>query len=122
MVLLMQARVRRGPFCRSCGIATFRDMQNRTLLTGWWGVISLLVLGWATPLYNLISRRRVLRLGPPVRDPAVISPLPEPLPPGRPLWMRPGPVVALAVLTVLATLFVVAVLVWIRLGAYQGGG
>jgi hypothetical protein len=122
MVLLMQARSRPGPYCRCCGIATFRDLQNRTLLTGWWGVLSLLVFGWVTPLRNLLALRRVRRLAPPVRDPAVISPLPAPLPPGRPLWMRLGPVVALAVLIVFATLVAVAVVVWIRLAAYEGGG
>lgn len=36
-------RVRRwidGPFCRTCGTAVFRTMTDRTLLTGWWGLIS----------------------------------------------------------------------------------
>ena len=106
MVLLMQAHSRPGPYCRSCGIATFRDLQNRTLLTGWWGVISLLVFSWSTPLRNLLSLRRVRRLGAPVRDPAVISPLAAPLPPGRPLWRRPGPLVPL-VLAAVALLLVV---------------
>jgi hypothetical protein len=106
MVLLMQARSREGPFCRSCGIATFRDLQNRTLMTGWWGVLSLLVFSWSTPLRNLRSLLRVRRLGAPVRDPAVISPLAAPLPPGRPLWKRPGPLVPL-VLAAAALLLVV---------------
>jgi hypothetical protein len=109
MVLLMQARSRPGPYCRSCGIATFRDLQNRTLLTGWWGVISLLVFSWSTPLRNLLALRRVRRLGPPVRDPAVISPLAAPLPPGRPLWKRPGPLVPLALAAVALLLVVRAV-------------
>jgi hypothetical protein len=106
MVFLMSARSRPGPYCRSCGIATFRDLQNRTLLTGWWGVISLLALGWVTPLRNLLSLRRVRRLGPPSRDPSVISPLPGPLPVGRPLWQRPGPLVPL-LLAALGALIVV---------------
>jgi hypothetical protein len=106
MVLLMNARSRPGPFCRSCGIATFRDLQNRTLLTGWWGVLSLLVLNWATILQNLRALVRVRRLAPPVRNPSVISPLPAPLPPGRPLWRRPGPLVPLLLAAVAATLVV----------------
>lgn len=109
MVLLMQARSRPGPFCRSCGIATFRDLQNRTLMTGWWGVISLLVFSWSTPLRNLLALRPVRRLGPPVRDPAVISPLPAPLTPGRPLWRRPGPLVPLLLAAVALLLVVRAV-------------
>jgi hypothetical protein len=109
MVVLMSARTQPGPFCRQCGIATFRDLQNRTLLTGWWGVLSLLVLGWVTAVRNLWALRRVRRLGPPVRDPSVISPLAEPLPPGRPLWLRPGPLVPLVLVAVAATLVVHAV-------------
>ncbi|HEY2706116.1 MAG TPA: hypothetical protein VGL20_20735 [Candidatus Dormibacteraeota bacterium] len=109
MVLLMQARSRPGPYCRWCGIATFRDLQNRTLLTGWWGVISLLVFSWSTPLYNLLALRRVRHLGPPVRDPAVISPLAAPLPPGAPLWKRPGPLVPLLLAAVALLLVVRAV-------------
>ncbi len=122
MVLLMQARSQQGPFCRCCGIATFRDLQNRTLMTGWGGVISLHVFSWGTPLYNLLALRRVLRLGPPVRDPAVISPLAEPMPPGKPLWKRPGPTVALAVVVVVAMVLGVAAVVLIRFAAYEGVG
>jgi hypothetical protein len=109
MVLLMSARTRPGPFCRRCGIATFRDLQNRTLLTGWWGVLSLLVLNWATILRNLWALRQVRRLGPPVRDPSVISPLPAPLAPGLPLWRRPGPLVPLLLAAVAAAVLVHAV-------------
>lgn len=109
MVVLLSAHTQPGPFCRQCGIATFRDLQNRTLITGWWGVLSLLVLGWLTAVRNLWALRRVRRLGPPVRDPSVISPLASPLPLGRPLWRRPGPLVPLLLAAVAVTLVVHAV-------------
>lgn len=108
MVIFMRARSMPGPFCRDCGIATFRDLQNRTLITGWWGVLSLLVFGWLAAVRNVLALRPVLRLGPPVRDPAATGPLPGPLPPGRPLWMRPGPAVPLLLAAALATVVVVA--------------
>jgi hypothetical protein len=118
-VFLMQARSQEGPFCRDCGVATFRDLQNRTLMTGWWGVLSLLVFSWTIPLYNLRSLLQVRRLGPPVRDPAVISPLPAPRDPGAPLWLRPGPLVALAVIAVVAMLVLVAVVLLTRLSSLE---
>jgi hypothetical protein len=73
----------RGPFCRDCGIATFRKATGSTLVGGWYGYISLL----STPVYlitNLVRRRAVANLSPPQ------NPLPgrSPLPVGRPLYQR----------------------------------
>lgn len=84
--------------CRSCGLAIGRSKQNRTLLTGWWGILSffrnLLVVG-----RNAATLWRAGRLDPPnPADPAVLAPLPRPLPPGRVSWLRSGTIVVGVVL------------------------
>jgi hypothetical protein len=78
-----------GPFCRDCGIATFRRMTAQTLLLGWWGFLSFFITP-ATVLLNLARRGRFARLGPPQRDFRGSEPMPEPMQPGRPLYARPA--------------------------------
>ncbi len=72
-----------GPYCRDCGIATFRKASAINLIAGWWGYISVFV----TPVYlimNAVARRKVAKL------PAPQYPAPgySPLPVGRPLLLR----------------------------------
>ncbi|UWP87229.1 hypothetical protein [Dactylosporangium fulvum] len=98
----------RGWMCRSCGLATFRRRANRTLLGGWWGVAAL-----GIPVVLLIDRirlRKVLRLAPPQPTPGVAAELPAPLDPGQPVLLRPGAIVAGAVLALI--LLIVALGVW----------
>ena len=38
-----------GPFCRDCGLATFRTMTSRTLVQGWYGYGSLII----TPIMSV---------------------------------------------------------------------
>lgn len=92
--------------CRDCGIALFRKMQSATLLTGWWGMISLF-LNFGTLWSNYRERRTLDELGAP-RQPAARTtqtPRTAPLPLGRPAFLRPQALGALgAVLVVLLVL------------------
>ncbi|MEU8924090.1 hypothetical protein AB0D10_24615 [Kitasatospora sp. NPDC048545] len=90
-----------GPFCRTCGTATVRDMSARTLVQGWWSLISWLLTP-ITLLLNLGPHNRISRLQPPV--PGSHGPQ---LDPGVPLARRPHMAmllvpVSLAVTVVLA--------------------
>ncbi|MEX0173859.1 LppU/SCO3897 family protein [Streptomyces sp. LMG1-1-1.1] len=51
MVVVMRTVTRRGVFCRTCGLAVYRDMTSDTLVTGWWGLFSLVV----TPILVLVN-------------------------------------------------------------------
>jgi hypothetical protein len=89
LIVLAQFLSMDGPFCRDCGLATFRRMTANTLLLGWWGAISVI----ATPvtlLINLVRRGKVAGLAPPQRVPGVVGALaPAPLDPGKPVLARP---------------------------------
>jgi hypothetical protein len=79
----------RGPYCRGCGTAVFRDATARTMTTGWWSIISWLLAPLAL-LLNLRSARAVARLATPTPHPAA-TPDRRPLDPTRPVFRRPGP-------------------------------
>lgn len=99
-------RVRRwidGPFCRTCGTAVFRAMTNRTLVTGWWGLISFFQ-NLASVVANLAAYSRIRRLEAPRPNPGwVLSLTDRPLDPGRPLWRRSGVWFAAALLVALVS-------------------
>ena len=90
----------RGPFCRGCGLAVFRDATARTLTTGWWSIISWFLAPLAL-LLNLRSRRAVARLATPTPHPTAATPDRRPLDPVRPVFGRPGPWLAPAALVAL---------------------
>ncbi|MFD4657969.1 hypothetical protein ACFWP2_20350 [Kitasatospora sp. NPDC058444] len=72
-----------GPFCRTCGTATVRDMSARTLVQGWWSLVSWLLTP-ITLLLNLGPHNKFKQLPPPV--PGSHGPQ---LNPGVPLTSRP---------------------------------
>jgi hypothetical protein len=72
-----------GPFCRDCGIATFRTATAWSLTNGWLSRYSLITVPLAV-IANLGARRRVAIL----RTPQSPTPDRAPLPPGRTLWLR----------------------------------
>ncbi|MFF2558989.1 hypothetical protein ACFVUZ_04800 [Kitasatospora sp. NPDC058060] len=72
-----------GPFCRTCGTATVRDMSARTLVQGWWSLVSWLLTP-ITLLLNLGPHNKFKQLPPPV--PGSHGPQ---LNPGVPLTGRP---------------------------------
>ncbi|MFB7125265.1 MULTISPECIES: hypothetical protein [unclassified Kitasatospora] len=92
-----------GPFCRTCGTATVRDMSARTLVQGWWSLVSWLLTP-ITLLLNLGPHNKFKRLQPPV--PGSHGPQ---LNPGVPLTSRPHiamllvPVSLVAAVTLAAT-------------------
>ncbi|HYY12075.1 MAG TPA: hypothetical protein VE781_14150 [Kineosporiaceae bacterium] len=86
-LIFMQFLHRKGTFCRDCGTAITRSMSARTLLLGWWGLVSVFV----TPVVLLWNANVLRRLGrlpkgtPPSEDWTVPS-----LDPGPSLWRRPA--------------------------------
>jgi hypothetical protein len=102
-LVMMRYLSRKGPFCRDCGLATFRSMTVSTMWAGWWGLFSLFintfVLGW-----NLIRSREIAALAAP--QPTAYSQGRQPLDPGAPILGRVsgifGALLTVAVLTLIA--------------------
>lgn len=102
----MQFFSAQGPFCRDCGVATFRLMTGRTLVQGWWGPLSFFI----TPVVILINIVRVKAVdGLPAPAPHPDGRSVRPMPVGKPLLRRPVIVGALVPLA-LVGLFVTAVI------------
>lgn len=95
-----------GPLCRHCGIAMFRTVQNKTLITGWWGFISFFA-NIGSVLANIGAYFELRSLSEP--DPIehrYTTPSRSPIHPGRPLWFRSGIWIAAAAIiiaTIIAT-------------------
>lgn len=66
-VLESETRTVRMRLCRTCGLSTFRDAQNQTMLKGWWH--ALFVLNFLAIARNAIGRVKVARMAPP-QDPS----------------------------------------------------
>jgi hypothetical protein len=75
-----------GPFCRDCGLGVFRHMTSRTLVQGWYGVLSMIIAP-GTVLMNIISRVKVAGLAQP--QPHPYAPSRPPMDPGPALLRRP---------------------------------
>jgi hypothetical protein len=90
MGFMRKTRTIAGPLCRDCGTAQYRETQNRTLWTGWWGIISF--FGNFIYLFsNFREYGKVRNLPEPMATPASrITPQNRPASPGRPLLMRSG--------------------------------
>lgn len=88
-----------GRLCRACGQSAYRSMTNRTLLTGWWGLVSFFA-NFVHIGQNLLAGRKLRRLDAPHTPPTNGEEfLPGPLDAGKPLSRRSGPwVVGLLVL------------------------
>ena len=89
-----------GMFCRTCGIATFRDVTNQTLRQGFWRARTIITT-MAIVQGNWRERRRIDVLK--QSDDTSLS-----LDPGRPVWMRSG-VVALTITLSVVTMSVAQV-------------
>ncbi|MFJ3519204.1 hypothetical protein [Streptomyces sp. NPDC090131] len=89
IVVLMRFLSVRGPFCRDCGLATYRRMSSDTLWQGWWSPLSVFITP-VTLLMNLGPRSAYRRLAPPSggHRPA--------LDPGRPVWRRAPALILMA--------------------------
>ncbi|MEV4757546.1 hypothetical protein AB0J86_20875 [Micromonospora sp. NPDC049559] len=108
MIIIMRFLSLDGPFCRDCGLATYRRMTSRTLVQGWWGYASFII----TPLvvlYNLIPRQKVASL--PAPRPAAHGQSQHPLDPSPALLMRPMTIIGLAIPWLLLMLLVALIVV-----------
>jgi hypothetical protein len=103
-IILRQSRTVSGDLCRDCGTAMFRDVQNNTLIKGWWGLISFFA-NCAYILGNISAYRSIKRLSEPQPTPKTsLTPMQHPLDQGPPLLRRAGiylPVAVIAVLIVI---------------------
>ncbi|KAF0846146.1 hypothetical protein FNL39_10557 [Nocardia caishijiensis] len=73
-----------GPFCRDCGLATYREITVGSAWFGWWGVQSLFYnLGGF--VVNARTRRHIAALPPPETAWGQ-----RPMDPGKPLFRRVG--------------------------------
>ncbi len=89
--MTMHFRVRRnkktvesisGLFCRTCGIATFRDSTNQTLRQGFWKARTIITT-MAIVQGNIRERRRINALERSGETSFSLDP-------GRPVWLRSG--------------------------------
>jgi hypothetical protein len=74
-----------GPFCRDCGLATFRKQTAKTLAGGWCSVGAIVLTPFLL-LFNVVARGKVANL--PAPQPTVAGG-PAPLDPGPPVFQRP---------------------------------
>jgi hypothetical protein len=99
--LLFQRRkwTTQGVFCRTCAMALGRAKLNRTLWTGWWGIISFFAnFGYvATDVLGLV---KASSMPVPSHTDGVVAPLPVPLSPGKPILARSGPWFAAALIAI----------------------
>ncbi|WP_415840310.1 hypothetical protein, partial [Nocardiopsis gilva] len=103
MIALMQFLSKSGPFCRSCGIAVYRQMTAQSLWQGWWSPFSLVVHPIIL-LMNVIARQQLYRLPPPSGG------WHPPLDPGKPVPQRPGAIAFGVILLAIVCLITVSAL------------
>ena len=113
MLVIMRFLKREGIFCRTCALASFRDMQAETMVLGWWGPLSLLITPF-TLLANLSALSGIRRIPEPVT--AGFRP---PLDPGKPVFKRPAGILALIPMGLLG-LAVFAFTLLVIVGAVAG--
>jgi DnaJ domain len=76
--------------CKGCGKAFFREVQNQTLLKGWWGVFAFLANCFYVAA-NVATLGRIFWMEEPrARTVPMDVPLSSPMSPGRPLVRRAG--------------------------------
>ncbi len=83
-IVFMQFLRMSGPFCRDCGLATYRRMTLENVWLGCWGPMSMFI-NPLTMLINLIAYNSIAKLAPPI--PGMPG---RPLDPGKPLFQRPA--------------------------------
>ena len=93
----------RGPFCRDCGIATFRTTTAATFVLAWWSVTSIAISLVTLPL-NLLAWLTVRDLAPPQFTARGRRRLPT----GRPLYQR-WELIGLVIPAAVAALIFVAI-------------
>lgn len=88
-----------GTFCHDCALHLGRKTQNRTMMTGWWGLISFFI-NFAAVVGNSSALRKAGALGAATGgDPG------RRLDPGKPVIYRSGIVVVAAIVAVVTIFF-----------------
>lgn len=93
-----------GPYCRDCGMHTFRRQTTKTLTLGWCSIGAIII----TPFFllmNISARGKVADL--PAPQPRMDGRGQRPLDPGPPVFHRPGAYVYPALATVLLFLIII---------------
>ncbi|MDN3352611.1 hypothetical protein [Actinomadura sp. DC4] len=93
-----------GPYCRDCGMHTFRRQTTKTLTGGWCSVGAIIL----TPFFilmNVSARGKVANL--PAPQPRMDGRGQRPLDPGAPVFHRPGAYVYPALVTFLLFLIII---------------
>ncbi|MGW7684778.1 LppU/SCO3897 family protein [Kribbella sp. NPDC054772] len=83
LIIIMRFLKLQGPFCRTCGMASVRDMTSKSLWQGWWGIGSS-IINPITMLMNIGPMQKFKRLPEPQQGPG------RPMDPGKPLFKRPA--------------------------------
>ncbi|MEU2232008.1 hypothetical protein ACH4A8_01140 [Streptomyces vietnamensis] len=96
MIVIMRTVTRRGVYCRTCGLAVYRKMTSDTLVTGWWGMLSLFVTPFVV-LGNVLGARAAFR-----RLPEPHGAWRPPLDPGRRVLRRAPAMLVLTPFALLA--------------------
>ena len=79
-----------GLYCRDCAMALFRDTQNATLLSGWWGIFCAPVnVGTVVSNYREFKRLREMAEPTAPTVPVTVERV-TPAPVGKPLVQRSG--------------------------------
>jgi hypothetical protein len=95
MLVLMQNLSLKGPFCRVHGMAIVKRMTIRSLLLGWWGVLSLFVANPLTLIFNGVAWAKIRGLDAPAGQTAQeYAPPHEYAPPPPQAYTPPAPVYA----------------------------
>ncbi|WP_406201312.1 hypothetical protein OH807_21435 [Kitasatospora sp. NBC_01560] len=103
IIIIMRFLKQPGPFCRTCGTATVRDMSARTMVQGWWSYLGS-IFTLATLLRNLAAHNKIKQLPPPA--PGTHGPQ---LDPGVPLTKRPHMLMLLLpVFSIITTVILIA--------------
>ncbi|MGZ0145711.1 LppU/SCO3897 family protein [Kribbella sp. WER1] len=106
LIILMRFLKLQGPFCRTCGMASVRDMTSKSLWQGWWGIGSS-IINPITMLMNIGPMQKFKSLPEPTPGPG------RPMNPGKPLFQRP------AILGLLLPIAVIALIVFANLNSVE---
>lgn len=80
-MIFMQRFIRIQPtLCRECGTRVVLQYTGRTLVQGWWGIISLFISNPFTILMNMVALVQAKRLPAPQLSSAPPPPPPPPAP------------------------------------------
>jgi hypothetical protein len=101
MIVVMRWLKLEGPFCRTCGIATVREMTAKSLYQGWWGIGSAIVNPFVM-LSNIGPWSKFRKLP----EPAPGAPG-RPMDPGKPLFKRPPILMVLLPIALIVAIVVI---------------